>query len=192
MGANYQVGFLTLHPQFSEGMVSVHRLRILGPKREPSHSINIGIDLARFGIVGGLMQCPGIPGNSDPPFGKIGHPPPDPPVPHIRLRKLEYKLRWLKGRDHCLSGLDLGAVCKPYSLCASVLNQDLLHLLPNIALSSIINKTLIGSMGSSMGSPVGATILKIYHQGEKKGEPPTVEIRWKPMPAMGKPEQPGH
>src|SRR3989304_1242927 len=141
MGANYQVGFLTLHPQFPEGMVSVHRLRILGPKREPSHSINSGIDPARFGKVGGLMQCPGVPGNSDPPFRKIGHPPPDPPVPHIRLRKLKYELRWLKAGDHCLSCLDLYAVGKPYSSCASVLNQYLFHLMPNIALPSILNKT---------------------------------------------------
>src|SRR3990172_10026910 len=158
MGANYQVGFLTLHPQFSEGMVSVHRLRVLGSNREPSHSINIGIDLTRFGIVGGLMQCPGVPSNGDPPFREIGHPPPDPQVPHIRLRKFEYELRRLEGRDHGLSGLDLCAVGKPYSFCAPVLNQDLLHLLLNIALSSILNETLIGNMSSCMGPPVGTAI----------------------------------
>src|SRR3972149_7562597 len=112
MGANYQVGFLTLHPQFSEGMVSVQRLRILAPNGHPSYPVDIRIDLARFGIVRRLVQCPSIPGNGDSPFRKIGHPPPDPPVPHIRLRKLKYELRWLKGRDHGFLRLDLRAVNK--------------------------------------------------------------------------------
>src|SRR3972149_12163615 len=150
MGANYQVGFLTLHPQFSEGMVSVQHLRILAPNCHPAYPVDIRIDLARFGIVRRLMQCPGVPGNHNPPFRKIGHPPPDPPVPHIRLGKLKYELRWLKAGDHCLSCLDLRAVGKPYSPCTSVLNQDLFHLMLNIALSSILNKTLIGGMGSGM------------------------------------------
>src|SRR3972149_780656 len=188
MGTDYQVRFLTLHPQFSEGMIPVQRLRILGPNREPSHFINIGIDPARFGIVGGLMQCPGVPGNGDPPFRKIGYPPPDPPVPHIRLRKLEYKLRWLEGRDHCLSCLDLGAIGKPYSSCTPVLNQDLFHLLPNIALSSILNKALIGSMGRGMGSSVSAAHFNRKHQDDKKGDPSPVEIGWKPIIAVGEPE----
>src|SRR3989304_4947333 len=192
MGANYQVGFLTLHPQFSKGMVSDQRLRILGPDGHPAYTVNIRIDLTRFGIVGGLMQCPCVPGNGDPPFRKIGHPPPDPQVPHIRLRKLEYELRRLEGRDHGLSGLDLCAVGKPYSFCAPVLNQDLLHLLLNIALSSILNETLIGSMSSCMSPPVGAAIIKMNHHGEKKHEPRPVEIRRNPKRAMGNPEEPSH
>src|SRR3990167_9002853 len=143
MRANYQVGFLALHPQFSEGMVSVQRLRVLGSDGHPAYPVNMRIDLARFGIVGGLMQCPSVPGNGDPPFRKIGHPPPDPPVPHIRLGKFKYELRWLKGRDHGFLRLDLRAVNKPHACDTSVLNQDLLHLLPNITLSSILNKALI-------------------------------------------------
>src|SRR3972149_4147134 len=189
MGANYQVGFLTLHPQFSEGMVSVQRLRILGPDGHPAYLVYIGIDLARFGIVGGLMQCPGVPGNGDPPFGKIGHPPPDPQVPHIRLRKLEYELRGLEVGNHCLFGLDLSAVDKPYSLCASILNEYLFHLLLNKTLSSILNKALVGSMGSGMGTPVGAAIIKMNHHGEKKHEPRPIEIRRNPERAMGYPEE---
>src|SRR3989304_4728617 len=160
MGANYQVRFLitntSVYSQKSLAMVNGARMRILSPNREPSHFINIGIDLARFGIVGGLMQCPSIPGDGDSPSRKIGYPSPDPPIPQLGLGKLEHQLRWLEGRDNGLSGLDLGAINKPYSSCTPVLNQYLLHLLPNIALSSILNKALIGSMGSGMGSPVSA------------------------------------
>src|SRR3989304_8015439 len=172
MGANYQVRMiLTLHSKKSPAMVIDERLRVLGSDGHPAYPVNIRIDLARFGIVGGLVQCPSVPGKGDPPFGKIGRPPPDTPVPHVRLRKLEYKLRWLKGRDHGLSCLDLCAVRKPYSFCASVLNQDLFHFMPNITLSSILNKALIAGMGSGMGPTVGAAKFKQTHQGEKKHEP---------------------
>src|SRR3972149_6481215 len=148
MGANYQVRMiLTLHSRKPLAMVIDERLRVLGPDGHPAYPVNIRIDLTRFGIVGGLVQCPGIPGNGDPPFRKIGHPPPDPPVPHIRLRKLEYKLRRLKGRDHRLSCLDLGAVGKPYAVVPPDLNQDLVFPMLKNPAASIPNKALIGSMG---------------------------------------------